>query len=50
MENIEEYLEKDAVDTLLEHAKACSSRDYLMLRILDAKIMKKEQWIEDLQY
>ena len=22
----------------------------LMLRILDAKIMKKEQWIKDLQY
>ena len=27
-----------------------SEKKTLMLRILDAKIMKKEQWIEDLQY
>ena len=27
-----------------------SEKKTLMLRILDAKIMKKEQWIKDLQY
>ena len=27
-----------------------SEKKTLMLRILDAKIMKKEQWITDLQY
>ena len=27
-----------------------SEKKMLMLRILDAKIMKKEQWIKDLQY
>ncbi|HXY87585.1 MAG TPA: hypothetical protein VEG44_04035 [Candidatus Acidoferrales bacterium] len=27
-----------------------SEKKMLMLRILDARIMKKEQWIEDLQY
>ena len=34
MKDIENYLEKDKVDVLLAYAKACSSRDYLMLRIL----------------
>jgi len=27
-----------------------AEKKMLMLRILDARIMKKEQWIEDLQY
>jgi len=27
-----------------------SEKKTLMLRILDAKIMKKEQWIKDLEY
>ena len=27
-----------------------SEKKAIMLRILDAKIMKKEQWIKDLQY
>ena len=27
-----------------------SEKKMLMLRILDARIMKKEQWIEDLQH
>ena len=27
-----------------------SEKKMLMLRILEAKIMKKEQWIKDLQY
>jgi len=34
MKHITDYLEKDQVDTVLEYARACSSRDYLMLRIL----------------
>ena len=34
VKNIGDYLEKDTVDTLLGYAHACSSRDYLMLRIL----------------
>ena len=34
MEDIENYLEKDTVDTLLEYARACNLRDYLMLRVL----------------
>ena len=34
MKNITDYLEKDQVDIVLEHAKACNFRDYLMLRVL----------------
>jgi len=34
MKYIEDYLEKEKVNTLLEHAKACNYRDYLMLRVL----------------
>ena len=34
MKNIEGYLEKEKVATLLEHARTCNLRDYLMLRIL----------------
>jgi integrase/recombinase XerC len=34
MKHITDYLEKDQVDTILEYARACSSRDYLMLWIL----------------
>ncbi len=33
MKHITDYLEKDQVDTILDHARI-SSRDYLMLRIL----------------
>jgi hypothetical protein len=32
--DITDYLEKAQVDQLLEAAKACSERDYLMLRVL----------------
>jgi integrase/recombinase XerD len=34
MKNITDYMEKEQVQTLLDCAQACSSRDYLMLRIL----------------
>jgi integrase/recombinase XerD len=34
MKGIENYMEKERVGIILEHAKACSSRDYLILRIL----------------
>ncbi|MGB8310891.1 MAG: tyrosine-type recombinase/integrase [Halobacteriota archaeon] len=34
MKNITDYMEKEQVQTLLDYAQACSSWDYLMLRIL----------------
>jgi integrase/recombinase XerD len=34
VKNIEDYLEKEKVATLLDHARTCNLRDYLMLRIL----------------
>jgi integrase/recombinase XerD len=34
MKDIGNYLEKEKVDIILEHAKTCSFRDYLILRIL----------------
>ena len=33
MKNITDYMEKEQVQTLLDYAQACSSWDYLMLRI-----------------
>jgi site-specific recombinase XerD len=34
VKNIEDYLEKEKVAALLEHARICNLRDYLMLQIL----------------
>ena len=34
MKNITDYLEKEQVDNVLEAARQCSARDYLMLRVL----------------
>jgi len=34
MKHIDDYLDPGRVDGLLNAAKACSSRDYLMLRVL----------------
>ena len=34
MKDIENYLEKDTIDTLLEYARACSSRDYLIVKTM----------------
>jgi site-specific recombinase XerD len=34
MKDIEDYLEKQQVDAMLEAARACSERDYLMLSVL----------------
>ena len=34
MKNITDYLEKEQDDLVLEAAQQCSTRDYLMLRVL----------------
>jgi len=34
MKHIDDYLEPERVNAMLNAAKACSSRDYLMLRVL----------------
>ena len=34
MKNITDYLEKERVDQVLAAAQQCSTRDYLMLRVL----------------
>jgi hypothetical protein len=34
MKNITDYTEKAQVQTFLDYARACSSRNYLVLRVL----------------
>lgn len=34
MKNVTDYMEKERMQTLLDYAQTCSSRDYLVLRIL----------------